>query len=132
MSEKRDIERGLDAMAYELCEDGPVSVPLSEAAYYEFTGTPTLDAEALAEQIDGYGFTLIDTLAEQRDGGAFYYRTYLLTDHYKKVGIRATRDSVSIYPKESELPDRWELTRIIHSLEAAFNSELTYCEDTNE
>lgn len=112
-------------MDYELVDNGVLELPASTPATYEFVEPATYNPDAFEEAVDEYGFGLIDENSTQKDDGSFYYNVDVVTDHYKKVAVKVWRDSANIYPKE-ELVDTYEFSRIVHSIENAFESELEH------
>ena len=127
MSERKDIEDGLAQMKFEIADDGAIKLPLSTPATYEFENEATLDEAAFEAAIDDYGFSVFDTIVRENENG-FYYKTDLMTDHYKRIVVKVWKETANIYPKEKQT-DHYELARIVHAIEDAFDAELTHSTD---
>lgn len=122
MSDPIDTKNALDQMAYEVVDNGALDLPTAVPALFAFTDTAELTPGALEDALDEYGFSTLDTFSTTSDSG-FYYKTRVMTDHYKDCVVKVWEDDVRIYPRDKEL-DTYELSRIIHAVEDAFNAEM--------
>ena len=125
MSEKADIEDGMDEMDFSMVDNGIMELPCSKPAAFSFTGDPTLNIDALEDEIEGYDFGLMRSDHDERADGQFYCHLMVVTDHYKKIKVKAWNDCVRIYPRE-DTPDTYEFARIIHAIEDAFGAKLEH------
>jgi len=128
MSSKTDIESGLTQMNFEIVDNGVLKLPSSKPATYTFVGEPTPDINLLEKELDSHDFGLWSTNCETKNDGRFYCHFELVTDHYKRVKVKTWNDRVCIFPRE-ELPDRFEFSRIVHTIENAFDSEIEHNEE---
>ena len=92
------------------------------------TESATYNPDAFEGAVDEYDFGLVGENTKQKDDGSFYYHVDVVTDHYKRVAVKVWMDSANIYPKE-ELVDTYEMSRIVHAIEDAFESELEHKEN---
>ena len=128
MTDTDKIEAGLAQMGYELVDNGHLELPMSTPATYVFTEAATYNPGAFAEAIEEYDFGIVGITTEQNDDGKFYYYADVVTDHYKKVAVKVWRDSANLFPKEDYV-DTYEISRIIHAIENAFESDLEHKTD---
>lgn len=125
MSSKADIKGGLEEMDYDIVDNGVLKLPSSKPAAFAWTVEPTPDEEALEHELDEYDFGLMMNRCETREDGQFYCHFDVVTDHYKRVKVKTWNDSIRVFP-DDELPDTYELVRIIKAAERAFGAELEH------
>lgn len=125
MTDNEKIEAGLEQMGFELVDHGVLELPSSTPATYAFTGETTYGPDAFAEALDKHGFSVVGVNTEQKDNGDFYYYADVVTDHYKKIAVKVWRESANLYPKKEHV-DTYEVSRILHAIEDAFESELEH------
>lgn len=126
MSSQSDIEGGLSEMKFSMVRSTPtLEVPSSKPATYTFQGDTSLDVDGLEAALDEYDFNLHRVNSGLREDGDFYCYATVLTDHYKDVRIKIWRETARIYPQDEE-PDKWEMTRIVKSIEEAFGAEMKH------
>lgn len=122
MSEPDGIQNALDDMEFEVIDNGALELPTSVPALFSFKTEAELNPDGFEDAIEEYDFTNLDTFTTKNDSG-FYYKTKVLTDHYKDCVVKVWAEDVRIFPKDNEL-DTYELSRIVHAIEDAFGAEL--------
>lgn len=125
MSTKTDIQGGLDEMDYRIVDNGFIEMPSSKPAVFRFASDARPDMDALEEALAEHDFGLMKERSDVRDDGSFYSHFEIVTDHYKRVKVKAFDDTIRIFPRE-QLPDTYEFSRIIHAIEDAFGSEIEH------
>jgi len=121
-----DVTGALEEMNFEIVKvHKNFELPSSKPGSFEFSEPATLDVDAIESQLEDRDFTMFTPDYDTKENGAFYCYFTLMTDHYKKVKVRAWKNDVRVYPQE-EPPDRYELSRIVQALESAFGAELTH------
>lgn len=118
------VEKGLEQMGYEVVDNGVMNLPCSTPAVYEFATPSELDGDTFEENITAHDFTIYDTFSREQ-GDQYLYSASVVTDHYKKVNLRTSHESLRVFPDEQP-PDRYELSRILHAVEDAFGSDLVW------
>ena len=119
---KEKVKHGLGQMKFEMVNNGVMDLPTSTPALYQFTSEATLSEESFEKELDDYDFVTLDTYTTENENG-FYYKTKVLTDHSKDCIVKVWNDEARIFPRGQCL-DRYELARILHALEAAFDATL--------
>lgn len=125
MSDPDDIQAGLDQMNFEMVDNGVIEIPSSRPASFAFTTEPTLDVDAIEPAFAEYDFGTMDMTHDTRENGDFYCYFDVVTDHYKRLSVKIWREKCRIYPHENRV-DTYELTRIVHAIEAALGAELEH------
>jgi len=120
-----DVEAGLEEMDFEMVDTGVLELPTSKPACFDLIGDTSIDIEALESELDSCGFVSMSPVMDTNDEGDFYCYVDIMTDHYKKIHVKVWNDSVSVFQKENK-PDSYELSRILHAIEEAFNGEIQH------
>lgn len=124
MSDRIDIQAAKDQMGFEMVDTQGLDMPVSTPATFRFIEPAELVRGEFVKAMEEHEFATIDTFHKQSDDG-FYYKADVLTDHYKKCTVKVWEEKANIHPQENGI-DTYELSRIIHGIEAAFGSELEH------
>lgn len=125
MATKETIEAAMSEMDYSVVDNGVLELPASKPAAFSFEGDPSLDVDALEEELESNDFGMLTPNHETREDGKFYCFVDVVTDHYKKVKVKIWNDTVCIFPDE-ELPDTYEFTRTVQAIETALGADVEH------
>lgn len=124
MSEKEDIDAALEEMSFYMIDNGCMELPVSAPGAFSSSVGGELSPDEFDEELDAHDFVTLDTFTQESDEG-FYYKTKVMTDHYKDCVVKVWQNEVRIFPRE-EILDTYELARIVHAVEDAFGMELEH------
>jgi len=119
-----DYSAILNEMQFEIIDNGVLELPSSTPAVLEWETKPEVDIDRFESNLEEHGHAPHSTLKET-DGDEFYYKTKILTDHAKDVILKADANTVRLFHK-GENVDVYEISRIINSLEKAFDADLNF------
>jgi hypothetical protein len=125
-----DFEAILEDMDFELLKNGSIEYPSSVPAVLEFQSLPVVNVNKLKKNVEKHAFAIHDIRFKDVECG-FHFSAKILTDHAKDVVVKANKDHARIY-HEGRRPDVYELSRIIHAVETAFETELEHLPNNGE
>jgi len=125
-----DFEAIINEMDFELLHNGSIEYPSSVPATLEFQSSPVVNVNKLKKNIEQHAFAIHEIRFKDVECG-FHFSAKILTDHAKDVVVKANKEQVKIY-HEGRCPDVYELSRIIHAVETAFESELKHLPNHGE
>jgi len=123
-----DVDAGLAEMGYEVVENQfGVSVAGSVPATYACDPPATGTGDDIVQAFESKTTVALDirSLRHEDDSPRFYLHAEIHTADYRRISVKAWRDSVRIYPRERGI-SRGQLAETLAALEDGLQTHLTH------